>query len=185
MKDYKSIIQSITEAVELIKDEGLKEQAFNRLMEDALAINKEEARVPNNHSDASPKTTRQKSGVSSPYTPTAIRKEVKSLFSSFDANVQGMKPLRDMKKKWEQYLWILEFARKKSVEAMTNSEIAYVLSDIVHIGGTEKQVNNLNQKIKDGYVQLREVNNIKGWKILSRGIEMVGGVSEKDNRSTD
>lgn len=183
MKDYKEIVEKITRAVSAIKDEKLKEIAFQRLLDDALVSHSPTVpvtitsspsmvRVEQSNEDARAKKARSKSS-STPYNPQSIRDEVKQAFDDVHAKYPGVRPYSSLEQKWEKYLWALEVGRQKGLEVMTNGEIAYVLSNLFSEGVTERQVNNLTFKTKEAYVQKRDIDGKKAWRILADGINLL------------
>lgn len=185
MKDYKSIISAITEAVAQIVDPHLKELAFQRLMEDALGGM--DATSPKKSADAGSsrrdKTMSHGQTPREPYHDSSIRKEVKQTFEVVDPNFPGMKPFKTFKQKWQKYVWILEFGRQKGIDLMTNGEIAYVLNDIFHESTTDANVGNLKTKFKDGYVQSRMQGKNKAWKIMQPGIDLISAASQHETHT--
>lgn len=177
-KDYKTIISEINEAVKEIEDTNLKEIAFKDLLNDALD-RRESNSVSGTESVQPPqgnqpkKSNSKRSVTEPPFRLSSVRQELRDAMEDFDPNMVGIKPLNSLKQKWEQYIWVLEIARQKGFDSLTNSEIAYVLSEKFSLGATEKQVNNLTFKAKDGIVFKREVNGVRAWKILQPGIKLI------------
>lgn len=184
MKNYKDIISEITSATDVIKDQKIRELAFQRLLEDALGREDSEERQnvfkkpnqgPQNLESPThiPTPEKQRSvsknNPAGPYRIKAVSPQVKNAFSKFDPNQFNLKPFKQIKQKIEKYLWILEYGRKSGIETMTNNEVAYVLGEKLLESVTEKQVNNLKQKVRDGYITKWDT----GWKILQKGIDKV------------
>lgn len=175
MKDYKTIIAEVVEATEAIKDEKLKEIAFQKLLDHSLNP------VPFSHtkgagevSNDGPKTQPSKRRSVAPVIKvTSVREEVKSAFTDVTPNMPGLKPLSSLKQKWEKYLWVLVAAKEKGVDVMTNTEIAYILTEKFSVGATDKTVNNLTFKVEPGYVQKTELNSSRAWKVLIDGIDVI------------
>ncbi len=176
MKDYKTIVTKVVEATEGIKDEKLKEIAFQKLLEHSLApqavsVSKKAGQPGTRHVGAN--SGIKKRSTSPAIRNKAVRKEVKSAFTDVTPNMPGIKPLSSLKQKWEKYIWVLVVAKEKGIEVMTNNEIAYVLSEKFSVGATEKTVNNLTFKVESGFVQKRDIDGTRAWKILIDGINWV------------
>ncbi len=184
MKDYKEIISKVEVAVKDIKDETLKKIAFERLLEHELLMNSDanshmlkssgqSSSPTGEEKETTKKAKKKKSTYTGPFNIDTVRNEVKTAFQDLTANPQGQVPFDSFKQKFEKFLWVLEFGRKKGVAAMTNNEIAFVLSEKLAQPVTDKQVNNLKQKLKDGLVQVWEIDGKKAWKIVQDGINLV------------
>lgn len=179
MKDYKQIIAEIVEATRGVEDEKLREIAFQKLLEHSL--NPTAVQDATSTSDSStPKTAvvqtrslRKRSGPSPAVKETSVRPEVKTAFSDVAPNAAEYKPLKELKQKWEKYMWVLVVAKDKGIDRMTNAEIAYVLTEKFSVGATEKTVNNLTFKVEDGYVQKTDLAGTRAWKVLVDGIELI------------
>ncbi len=176
--DYKQVISDILEAVQQIKDEKVREYTYNRLLENSLSKAKNVSQTEEANEGANPaKTVRAKRKSASdppPFRINSVRDEIKVAFEDVNPIQEGLKPLKDLKEKWQMYLWVLEIGRQKGIDMMTNSEIAYVLSERFTRSVTEKQVNNLTFKTMAGYVQKRELeNSTRAWKIMVPGIEIL------------
>lgn len=175
MKDYKTIVKEVVEATESIKDESLKEIAFQKLLEHSLDPHAES--VSKKADGSSTKRVKgsinKKRSTSPAVRDKAVREKVKSAFTDVTPNMPGIKPLSSLKQKWEKYVWVLVVAKKKGIEVMTNNEIAYVLSEKFSVGATEKTVNNLTFKVESGFVQKRDLDGTRAWKILIDGINWV------------
>jgi len=160
MKDYKTIIKEVVEATENIKDEKLKEIAFQKLLEHSLTpdlqlVTKKIDKPPIKDSILNPNP--RKRSTSPTVREKVVREEVKSAFVDVTPNMPGIKPLRSLKQKWEKYIWVLVVAKERGINEMTNNEIAYILSVKFSVGATEKTVNNLTFKVEPGFVQKRNI----------------------------
>jgi hypothetical protein len=182
MTDYKEVVKKVKEAVDQLEGEdNLKDIAFKTLLDHALRGNEELPTVQPIHagtdevvkSAVSKSRAKKSSQPTVPYSDSAIRKEVKEKFEDIDPNISDLKPLKSLKQKWEKYLWVLEVARRKGLDMLTNSEVAYILDEKLSLGVTEKQVNNLTFKVEAGYVAKRSVDGHRSWKILQPGIDWV------------
>jgi hypothetical protein len=80
-------------------------------------------------------------------------------------------------KDWKKYFWILEAARLKNIEGLTNSEISYLMDKTFREVRQPKVVNNLKKKIKERFVAPQTIeSNGKSysiWKILADGTKEV------------
>jgi hypothetical protein len=80
-------------------------------------------------------------------------------------------------KDWKKYLWILEAARLKGVDGLSNSEISYLMDKTFRESRNPKVVNNIKQKIKDRFVQPGTVTadgkSYSTWRILADGSKEV------------
>lgn len=198
MKDYKTIISEITAAVKDIEDEKLKEIAFQRLLEHALTplptpslstTSIEEGSDSNGKSAVIDLVKVKKSDmirvkkastVATPYNLKVVRQDVIEAFQDIHGKYPGLKPYGELKQKLHKYFWILEIGRLKGIEALTNSEIAYLLDTHFREGVTEKQVTNLGAQLKYGFIQRREVNGLTAWRILKDGTDLVTEGNEEN-----
>lgn len=196
MKDYSSIIKSVSNAVKQIEDDKLKEIAFGRLLEDALnpvpvssSVQTQAGVVDLTKNEGSKDTKKtgkkEKSSGGAPYNLTTVRQEVKDAFRDVHGKQPGVRPYNTLKQKMHQYFWVLEVGRLKDIEAMTHSEIAYVLDTLFREGVTEKQVTNIASQAKAGYVQRRDANGLTAWRILADGTSLVTVGQDATNESTN
>lgn len=111
------------------------------------------------------------------------RGEVQNLQLSVDE--PGLLAWGLLGKDWKKYLWILEAARTKGIDGLSNSEISYLMDKTFREVRAPKLVNNLKKKIKDRFVQPSTVN-LEGktysiWRILADGskevIQLATGVN--------
>ncbi len=103
------------------------------------------------------------------------RPEVQSLQLSVDE--PSLIAWDSLDKDWKKYLWILEAARVKGVDGLTNGEISYLMDKTFREVRIPKVINNIRQKIKARFVQSNTVN-IEGrtysvWRILAAGSKEV------------
>ncbi len=192
MKDYEKIIQDIYKAVRVIdgKEDGkLREITFERLLDDALGNHGEKKesqsklQTPHDNTQISRKKPK-KVGRTTPFNRAMVRDEVVKALDEVTPNQSGIKTLKSLKEKWQQYLWVLEVGKLKGVASMSNAEIAYVLDDMFSLGVTEKQVNNLTFKVKEGYVQKRTIENgLRAWRILAEGSELLKQTNKADEKN--
>jgi len=175
MKDYKTIVKEVVEATKSIKDKNLKEIAFKKLLEHSLDPHAEfvSKKADGSSTKRVKGSINKKRSTSPAVRDKAVREEVKSAFTDVTPNMPGIKPLSSLKQKWEKYVWVLVVAKKKGIDVMTNNEIAYVLSEKFSVGATEKTVNNLTFKVESGFVQKRDLDGTRAWKILIDGINWV------------
>lgn len=184
MKDYKTIVGEVIEATEGIKDEKLKEMAFQKLLDHSL-VNPLSSPFPRKGGKTSTATGPKAQGAKKRSATVAIkeasvREEVKSAFADVTPNMPGFKPLSSLKQKWEKYIWVLVVAKDKGIDAMTNTEIAYILTEKFSVGSTDKTVNNLTFKVETGYVQKRELDGARAWKVLIDGINAIKAESKDE-----
>jgi len=112
------------------------------------------------------------------------RPEVQSL--QLNVAEPGMLTWATLSKDWKKYLWILEAARKKDVDGLTNSEISYLMNKTFREVRAPKVVNNLKNKIKDRLVQSTTAEaggkTYSIWRILADGskevLEPAGAVTQ-------
>lgn len=178
MKDYKTIVAEIVEATKNITDEKLREIAFQKLLDHSLEPNPSPVskKTESVEVENSPKKANIKKRSTSPaIRDNVVREEVKSAFNDVTPNTPGIKPLSSLKQKWEKYIWVLVVAKEKGIDMMTNNEIAFILSEKFSVGATEKSVNNLTFKVEAGFVQKRDLDGTRAWKVLIDGINWVKG----------
>jgi len=182
MKKYTSIVTQINEATKKIDDQKLKRIVYKRLLEDALqqdVIKIQPPTKPTTQQSGRQKknnsSTLKKSNYAPSYREDDVREEVQKALASVSAKPKAsVAPFNEIKDvNWKKYLWVLEIGSQNGIESMTNNEIAYVLGKFLADGATEKAVNNLTFKIKDGFVGRADVNGKKAWRILSDGKELV------------
>lgn len=123
--------------------------------------------------------------------PAAVRSaaapEARVVVQNLQLNVDepDLLPWGSLDKDWKKYLWILEAARVKGIDGLTNSEISYLMDKTFREVRAPKVVNNLKKKIKDRYVQPSSVN-VEGktysiWRILADGSKEVVEPAGKAN----
>ena len=108
-------------------------------------------------------------------TATAIRPDVASL--DLNPDQAGLVSWGTLSVDWKKFCWILEAARLKGVDGLTNSEISFLVDKIFRESYQPKLVNNLKFQIKKGMVKPVAVTSggreYQVWKILATGIKEV------------
>ena len=111
------------------------------------------------------------------------RPEVQNL--ELSADEPGLLAWGSLGNDWKKFLWILEAARKKGVDGLTNGEISYMMDKTFREHRAPKVVSNLKKKIKDRFVQpgaaSLEGKSYSTWRILAEGTKEViqsGGVAK-------
>jgi hypothetical protein len=103
------------------------------------------------------------------------RQEVQGL--QLDVDEPSLAPWKALGKDWKKYLWILEAARLKKIDGLTNAEISYLMEKTFREVRQPKVVNNLKKKIKERFVASQTIeSNGKSyaiWKILADGSKEV------------
>lgn len=119
----------------------------------------------------------RKRGATALRAPGALdtRQEVQNLQLNVDE--PGLLAWGSLDKDWKKYLWILEAARKKGIDGLSNAEISYLMDKTFRESRAPKVVNNIKQKIKDRFVQPTSVT-VEGkkysvWRILADGSKEV------------
>ncbi len=116
---------------------------------------------------------------SSPSTRASAAPEARAEVQQLQLQVDepGLLAWGSLGKDWKKYLWILEAARKKNIDGLTNAEISYLMDKTFRESRSPKVVNNLKKKIKDRFVQPLTVNAggkaYSIWKILADGSKEV------------
>ena len=133
---------------------------------------KRQANPPNGSAEGG-----RKRGAAALRAPGALdtRQEVQNLQLNVDE--PGLLAWGSLGKDWKKYLWILEAARKRKIDGLSNSEISYLMDKTFRESRAPKVVNNIKQKIKDRFVQpinvTAEGKTYSVWRILADGSKEV------------
>jgi hypothetical protein len=180
MSNLQAILKSAEESVQTVADPDLRKIAFQEILRHHLRSDGAPQDEPRPHAATS---SRRPKGRSSP-APKAgsqptIRPEVAALDLSPDEH--GIVPWSTLSVDWKKFCWILEAARLKKVDGLTNSEISYLLDKIFRVSKAPEVVNNLKVQIKNGMVKSVITKSgdreYRVWKILAGGINEVGAKS--------
>jgi hypothetical protein len=131
------------------------------------------AKVANGSADCGAK--RRSSVAARSASTLEARSDVKNLQLNVDES--GLIAWGSLGKDWKKYLWIIEAARIKGVDGLTNGEISYLMDKTFREARAPKVVNNIKQKIKDRFVQPGTVDvdgkQYSTWRILADGSKEV------------
>jgi len=189
MKTYKQIASEVSEAVKEVPEQ-LREIAFKTILEDALLRQTStktgavRAMESQNRQTRKRRVVTGRSGIftRAPYREDAVREEVKSAFKILSAEESGLEKFNKLELDWQKYLWVLTVASDRKIDALTNNEIAYILVKKLQVTASEKKVNNLRQKVREGFVMPTEVEGLKAWQILKKGKDLVSSGDDRDGR---
>ena len=144
---------------------------------------KSKSEVKSGNGSAEGGAKRRGSAVARSSAPPEARAEVQNL--QLNVAESGLLPWGSLGKDWKKYLWILEAARKRDIDGLTNGEVTYLMNKTFREFRQPKVVNNLKKKIKDRCVQPSTVN-VDGkvysiWRILAEGSKEVVQQADVDN----
>ena len=101
---------------------------------------------------------------------SSVRDEVKNLSVSPDEH--GLPPWGQLKV-LDKYLWILEAAHLKGLDALTSAEISHLIFAVFRENQGTNKVKNLKTRIKATHVRLAKIQqttgDLQGWQILKGG----------------
>jgi hypothetical protein len=178
MIDHKKILESAEEASRAVQDPELRKIAFQEIVRNELQkgdggkLASKEHAAPSSIAKPAP----AKPGRAKPHSKITraigTREEVTKLDISPDE--KDLPAWSSLSQDWKKFCWILEAARRKSVDGLTSPEIAYLIDRVFRENYSPAQVNNLKKKIKDGFVRVVKLTvgdrSVDAWKILSGGM---------------
>jgi hypothetical protein len=176
MSNLQSILKSAEESVKVVEDPELRKIAFHEILRRLLGSENEAPREPRQGSSA---TARRAKARSSPAPKAngqpAIRSEVANLDLSPDE--PSLASWGTLTADWKKFCWILEAARLKKVDGLTNSEISHLIEKVFRENYRAEVVNNLKVQIKKGMVKSIIIKSgdrkYRVWKILNGGMQEV------------
>src|SRR5215475_13644302 len=157
MSNMQETLKAVEESVQVVEDPELRKIAFHELLVRAL---REDGFVPDQKSQKkgttppqakkrAPEATRQAVGVT-------IRPEVASLDLSPD---EPLAIWDGLSADWKKFCWILEAARLKNVDGLTNSEISHLIEKTFREHYHINVVNNLKVQLKKSMVKSVVINS--------------------------
>jgi hypothetical protein len=176
VSNLQAILKSSEESVQSVGDPELRKIAFQEVLRHQLRIEEEPPQKLRQEASAH---SRKSKGRSSPPTKatgqTAIRPDVAALDLSPDESC--LVPWSTLSVDWKKFCWILEAARLKKVDGLTNSEISQLIDKIFRESKSAEVVNNLKVQIRKGMVKSVTIRSgergYRVWKILAGGIKEV------------
>jgi hypothetical protein len=150
MKDYKDVLQRLEESTKTIQDPELRKIAFQELLKHALE-GEEKAKPETMKADKAqrvPKPRKKTSVGTRTGTVPAVRDEITNIDISPDE--PELPPWGSLSLDWKKFCWVLEAARRKGVDGLTNSEISFLTEKVFRESYDRRVVNNLKLKIKSG-----------------------------------
>lgn len=174
MTDYDSLLRKVENAVQSVSDEGLRRIAFDRLLSHELEFQSERSTPQTQESPTrNARQSKPRNKPPSASQPSSGRQEVQNLdISPDDAGLPPWSSLGAL----DKYLWILEAAHKKGIEALSASEISGLIFKIFRESHGTNQVNNLKTRIRQQHVRTTK----DGWQILKAGKERLQARASKD-----
>jgi len=176
MSNFQTILKSVEECVRMVEDPELRKIAFHEILRHVLRSQDVSPAQPRQVSSATPRRSKSRSAPApKPNSPPAIRSEVAAL--DLNPDESGLVAWDTLSADWKKFCWILEAARLKNVDGLTNSEISHLIDKIFRESKAAEVVNNLKVQIRKGMV--KSVTTKSGdreyrvWKILAGGIKEV------------
>jgi hypothetical protein len=177
MTEYDDLLEKVEEATKKITDETLRRIAFERLLDHELALHSGTKSPHPRRADpviipsAIPKPAGKYKGKPAHANPaSSVRDEVKNLSVSPDEH--GLPPWGQLKV-LDKYLWILEAAHLKGLDALTSAEISHLIFAVFRENQGTNKVKNLKTRIKATHVRLAKIQqttgDLQGWQILKGG----------------
>lgn len=177
MSNLQAILKSSEESVQSVGDPELRKIAFQEVLRYQLRFDGVFTDKPKQEpGTASRKSKSRSSPALKSSGQPAVRTEVEVLDLSPDE--AGLVPWGTLSVDWKKFCWILEAARVKKVDGLTNSEISYLIDKVFRENKAPEVVNNLKVKITNG-AMVRTIVVKSGdreyrlWKILANGIKEV------------
>jgi hypothetical protein len=176
MSNLQAILKSTEESIQSVGDPELRKIAFQEVLRHQL---RSDGVFTNKPKQESGTASRKSKGRSSPTLKSsgqsAVRTEVEVLDLSPDE--AGLAPWSTLPVDWKKFCWILEAARQKNLDGLTNSEISHLIDRIFRESKSPDVVNNLKVQIKKGMVKSVTIKSgereYRVWKILAGGIKAV------------
>jgi hypothetical protein len=174
MIDYKKMLEAAEEAAKVVQDPELRKIAFQEVLKHELSGAKEH-KSPTDKAKTAPQSNPSGKTKGKRKRATGVRPEVKSLDMS--PAEKGLPSWKDLSMDYLKFLWVLEAARLKKVEALTSSEISHLIEAVFRQHFRPKVINNLKKKVPDRLVRVVSVDmdgkNVDAWKILDDGTREV------------
>jgi hypothetical protein len=176
MSNLHEILKSAEEAVQAVNDPDLRKIAFQEVLRHRLRSDEVIPDKPGRRTAVIPSRPKARaSSAARPSNQPAIRPGVAALDLSPDED--GLVPWGSLSVDWKKFCWILEAARLKKVDGLTNSEISHLIDRVFRESKAPEVVNNLKVQIKNGmvkpFVAKSEDRDYRVWKILASGIKEV------------
>jgi len=178
MTDHKKMLETAEEAAKAVQDPELRKIAFQELLKHelgALRGDKKHKSSGNTSRVAAKGSNASGKGKGKRKRATGIREEVKAL--DISPAEKGLPSWKDLPMDWQKFLWVLEAARLKKVDALTSSEISHLIETIFRQHYRAKVINNLKKKIADRFVRVVSIDmggkSADAWKILDDGTKQL------------
>jgi hypothetical protein len=176
MSDLQWILKCAEESVKVVEDPELRKIAFHEILRRLLGSENAAPNEPRQGASAPARRSKLRSS-SAPKAngQSAIRAEVATLDLSPDE--PSLVPWGTLTADWKKFCWILDAARLKKVDGLTNSEISHLIEKVFRENYKVEVVNNLKVQIKKGKVKPAVIKSgdreYRVWKILAGGIEEI------------
>jgi hypothetical protein len=182
MSNLEAILKSVSESVQVVEDADLRRIAFQEILKHALRSDAvAPSRVSASGDPSRPLSPKKKAAVSRQNSGTGIRPEAAGIDISPDE--KKLVSWGTLSVDWKKFCWILEAARLKGLDGLTNAEISHLIDKVFRESYAPKVVNNIKFQIKKGMVKgnvLRSGDkDYQVWKILAAGIKEVSAVSSE------
>jgi hypothetical protein len=176
MNNLQAILKLAEDSARTVEDPDLRRIAFQEILRYHLGSDEASALKPRQATAAiSPRPKVRPAPAPRANSQPAIRPEVAALDLSPDEH--GLAPWSTLSVDWKKFCWILEAARLKKVDGMTNAEISHLIDKIFRESKPPEVVNNLKVQIKKGMVKSVVTKSgdreYRVWKILAGGIKEV------------
>jgi hypothetical protein len=180
MNSLEAILKSAEQTAQAVADPELRKIAFQEIVKHALAGQEAPPTPAQRPAAARQQKPRSLAGKGKAAGTPVIRPDIASLELSPDE--KGLAPWGTLSTDWKKFCWILEAARKKGVDGLSNSEISHLVDKTFRESKTPEVVNNLKVQIKRGMVRSVVIKSAdreyRVWRILAGGIKEVTGKPE-------
>jgi|ERR1022692_1550566 hypothetical protein len=176
MSNLQEILKSAEESVQTVEDPELRKIAFREILAHKLGSGDASAnRTPRGSVASARQTKRRTSPAARSGGQGAARPEVAGLELSPDE--RGLVAWGSLSADWKKFCWVLEAARLKHVDGLTNAEISGLIGKVFREDYAPKVVNNIKFQLKKGMVKAAVAKSgekeYQVWKILAAGIKEV------------
>jgi len=176
MSKLETLLKLAEESVRAVEDPELRKIAFQEILRHNLRSEEVPSGSAPRRPSAPPRQTKKRASPGARAGgPLAVRPEVETLDLSPDE--PGLVPWNSLSTDWRKFCWVLEAARQKKIDGLTNAEISYVIDKVFRQSYEPKVVNNLKVQIKNGMVKPATAKSgdreYAVWRILAAGIKEV------------
>jgi hypothetical protein len=169
MGNLQALLKSAEESVQIVEDPELRKIAFHEVLRHALRFDEVQGGQSRPGGASEPPRATRSTG------PVGVRPEVANLDLSPDQ--PSLVSWGTLSSDWRKFCWVLEAARLKGVDGLTNQEISSLIDKVFRESYVPKVVNNIKFQIKKVLVKPAVIKagdrEYQVWKILAGGTKEV------------